>query len=77
VTCRAPRGAFYAFPNVSALPLGADALADRLLEEAGVALLSGTAFGAAGEGHLRLSYATSRERLAEGLARMGAFLASL
>jgi aspartate/methionine/tyrosine aminotransferase len=77
VTCRAPRGAFYAFPNVSALPLGADALADRLLEEAGVALLSGTAFGAAGEGHLRLSYATSRERLAEGLARIGAFLASL
>ena len=77
VTCRAPRGAFYAFPNVSALPLGADALADRLLEEAGVALLSGTAFGAAGEGHLRLSYATSRGRLAEGLARMGVFLASL
>ena len=77
VTCRAPRGAFYAFPNVSALPLGADALADRLLQEAGVALLSGTAFGAAGEGHLRLSYATSRERLAEGLARMRAFLATL
>jgi aspartate aminotransferase len=77
VTCRAPRGAFYAFPNVSALPLGADALADRLLEEAGVALLAGTAFGAAGEGHLRLSYATSRERLAEGLARMRAFLAAL
>jgi aspartate/methionine/tyrosine aminotransferase len=77
VTCRAPRGAFYAFPNVSALPLGADALADRLLEEAGVALLSGTAFGAAGEGHLRLSYATSRDRLAEGLARMRAFLATL
>jgi aspartate aminotransferase len=77
VTCRAPRGAFYAFPNVSALPLGADALADRLLEEAGVALLAGTAFGAAGEGHLRLSYATSRERLAEGLARMRTFLAAL
>ena len=50
------------------VPLDADALADRLLDEAGVALLSGTAFGAAGEGHLRLSYATSRERLAEGLA---------
>ncbi len=77
VTCRAPRGAFYAFPNVSALPLGADALADRLLVEGGGALLSGTAFGAAGGGHLRLSYATSRGRLAEGLARMGAFLASL
>ena len=59
------------------MPLSAPGLADRLLEEAGVALLSGTAFGAAGEGHLRLSYATSRERLLEGLARMGAFLAAL
>jgi aspartate aminotransferase len=77
VSCRVPHGAFYAFPNVTAVPLPAAALADRLLEEAGVALLAGTAFGAAGEGHLRLSYATSRERLEEGLARMGAFLAAL
>jgi aspartate aminotransferase len=77
VSCRTPHGAFYAFPNVTALPLSAAELADRLLEEAGVALLAGTAFGAAGEGHLRLSYATSRERLEEGLARMGAFLAAL
>jgi aspartate aminotransferase len=76
VTCRVPRGAFYAFPNVETVPLAADALARRLLDEAGVALLSGTAFGAAGESHLRLSYATSRERLAEGLERMGAFLAA-
>ena len=77
VSCRVPHGAFYAFPNVEAVPLSADVLADRLLAEAGVALLSGTAFGAAGESHLRISYATSRERLAEGLVRMGAFLASL
>jgi aspartate aminotransferase len=77
VSCRIPHGAFYAFPNVEAVPLGADELAQRLLEEAGVALLSGTAFGAAGEGHLRLSYATSRERLAEGLKRMSEFLSSL
>jgi aspartate/methionine/tyrosine aminotransferase len=77
VTCRVPHGAFYAFPNVEAVPLPADVLADRLLDEAGVALLSGTAFGAAGLGHLRLSYATSRERLSEGLARMGAFLERL
>jgi aspartate aminotransferase len=75
VTCRVPHGAFYAFPNVEAVPLQTAVLAERLLDEAGVALLSGTAFGAAGEGHLRLSYATSRARLAEGLARMGAFLA--
>jgi aspartate aminotransferase len=77
VRCRVPHGAFYAFPNVEAVPLGADALERRLLDEAGVALLSGTAFGAAGENHLRLSYATSRERLAEGIARVGAFLAAL
>jgi aspartate/methionine/tyrosine aminotransferase len=75
VSCRMPHGAFYAFPNVEAVPLTADVLADRLLEEAGVALLTGGAFGAAGENHLRVSYAASRERLAEGLDRMGAFLA--
>jgi aspartate aminotransferase len=77
VSCRVPHGAFYAFPNVAGVPLAADELARRLLEEAGVALLSGTAFGAAGENHLRLSYATSRERLAEGLQRMRRFLDGL
>jgi aspartate aminotransferase len=77
VSSRVPHGAFYAFPNVSAVPLSADVLAERLLSEAGVALLSGTAFGAAGENHLRLSYATSRSRLEEGLERMGRFLGGL
>jgi len=77
VTCRVPHGAFYAFPNVTGVPLPTEVLADRLLDEAGVAVLSGTAFGAAGEGHLRLSFATSRERLAEGLARMRGFLERL
>jgi len=77
VTCRVPHGAFYAFPNVTGVPLPTEVLADRLLDEAGVALLSGTAFGAAGEGHLRLSYATARPRLAEGLGRMRAFLEGL
>jgi aspartate/methionine/tyrosine aminotransferase len=77
ITCRIPHGAFYAFPNIEAVPLSADVLAQRLLDEAGVALLSGTAFGVAGENHLRLSYASSRERLAEGLDRIGRFLAAL
>jgi aspartate aminotransferase len=77
VSCRMPHGAFYAFPNVEAVPLDADTLAARLLEEAGVALLAGGAFGAAGANHLRVSYAASRERLAEGLDRMRGFLASL
>jgi aspartate aminotransferase len=77
VTCAAPGGAFYAFPDVSGAPLDAEALAERLLDEAGVALLAGSDFGAAGLGHLRLSFAASQSQLREGLARMGAFLAAL
>ena len=77
VTCRSPRGAFYVFPNVSGVPLSAEQLADRLLEEAGVAVLAGTAFGAQGANHLRLSYANSQENLARALGRMGDFLARL
>ncbi|HEX7298646.1 MAG TPA: pyridoxal phosphate-dependent aminotransferase [Solirubrobacteraceae bacterium] len=77
VACVTPSGAFYAFPNVRGVPLGADELADRLLEEAGVALLAGSAFGAEGADHLRLSYATSRANLALALERMHGFLARL
>jgi aspartate aminotransferase len=77
VSCRRPQGAFYAFPNVSELPLNPEVLAHRLLEEAGVALLPGSGFGAQGDRHLRLSYANSRENLAEGLERMERFLAKL
>jgi aspartate aminotransferase len=77
VTCRVPRGAFYAFPNVSGVPIGADELADRLLQEAGVAVLAGSAFGRAGADNLRISYANSRENLALALDRMRAFLESL
>ncbi|MDO8506102.1 MAG: pyridoxal phosphate-dependent aminotransferase [Candidatus Limnocylindria bacterium] len=72
VTCRTPRGAFYVFPNVSGLGLGdSAAVASRLLTEAGVACLSGTAFGAVGEGHLRLSYANSLENLDLAVQRIG------
>jgi aspartate aminotransferase len=77
VSCRLPRGAFYAFPDVGGVPVGAEELAARLLEEAGVAVLAGTAFGAAGAGHLRLSYATSRANLEAAVERMGALLATL
>jgi aspartate/methionine/tyrosine aminotransferase len=73
VSCDAPGGAFYAFPKVD----HADAIAPRLLDEAGVALLPGSDFGPAGEGHLRLSFAASQAQLREGLARMGAFLEAL
>jgi aspartate/methionine/tyrosine aminotransferase len=68
VSCATPRGAFYAFPNVTATGLGSKALADRLLDEAGVAVLSGTAFGAYGEGYLRLSYANTLENIEAALA---------
>lgn len=77
VRCLTPRGAFYAFPNIEGTGLCARELADRLLEEAGVATLAGTAFGAGGEGFLRLSYATSLEQIEQALARMGEFLSSL
>jgi aspartate aminotransferase len=77
VSCLSPRGAFYVFPNVAGTPIGAEMLADRLLEEAGVALLAGTAFGAQGADHLRLSYANSQENLTRALERMGGFLGGL
>ena len=68
--CRQPQGAFYAFPNIREIGQSSAELADRLLEEAGVALLPGSAFGAYGEGYLRLSYATGVEAIREGLARI-------
>ena len=77
VSCRSPRGAFYVFPNVAGVPIGAEELADRLLEEAGVAVLAGTAFGAEGADHLRLSYANSQANLARALERFSGFLAGL
>ncbi|HZP96802.1 MAG TPA: pyridoxal phosphate-dependent aminotransferase [Candidatus Limnocylindria bacterium] len=71
ISCRRPSGAFYVFPNVTKLGLGnAATVASRLLNEAGVACLAGTAFGAAGEGHLRLSYANSLENLQLAVQRM-------
>jgi len=70
VSCVTPQGAFYVFPNVSATGLPARELAGRLLDEAGVAVLAGTAFGEYGEGYLRLSYANSLANIEEALASM-------
>ena len=75
VTCALPKGAFYAFPNVRSFKKPAKEIADYLLNEAGVAVLSGTAFGAYGEGYLRLSYANSVENIQEALHRMKEALA--
>lgn len=70
ISCRRPAGAFYAFPNVSKVPMSSDQFARYLLHEHGVATLSGTAFGEAGRGYLRISYAASRENLKEALRRI-------
>jgi len=70
VTCRRPRGAFYVFPNITATGRTSAEVADRLLQEAGVAVLSGAAFGVHGEGYLRISYANSEANLTKALERM-------
>ena len=70
VSCRSPRGAFYVFPNVTALGRPSAEVAEALLKEAGVAALGGTAFGQYGEGYLRLSYANSEANLRKALERM-------
>jgi aspartate/methionine/tyrosine aminotransferase len=70
VTCARPRGAFYAFPNITRTRRSSAEVAGRLLDEAGVAALSGTAFGEHGEGYLRFSYANSEANLRKALDRM-------
>jgi aspartate aminotransferase len=69
-SCRMPKGAFYVFPNITATGWKSKALADALLEEAGVACLSGTSFGEFGEGYLRFSVANSMENLSKALERV-------
>ena len=76
VVCPRPQGAFYVFPDISETGLTGAQLADRLLHEAGVCVLAGTAFGGIGENHIRISYANSRENLTEALARIRRFVAS-
>ena len=76
VTCRRPGGAFYAFPNVTGTGVSSDALQQRMLEETGIAVISGTSFGAFGEGYLRFSYANSTENIQRALDRMGEMLAA-
>jgi len=69
-SCRMPKGAFYVFPNITATGWKSKPLADALLEQTGVAALSGTAFGQFGEGYLRFSVANSLKNLAEALERI-------
>ncbi|HEV7254998.1 MAG TPA: pyridoxal phosphate-dependent aminotransferase [Mesorhizobium sp.] len=74
VSCVTPKGAFYAFPNISGTGWKAKPLASALLEEAGVATIGGPDFGVLGEGYIRLSYANSEENISRALERMRAFL---
>ena len=74
VSCITPKGAFYAFPNVSKTGWKAKKLASDLLENAGVALIGGPDFGILGEGYIRLSYANSEENILRALERMKKFL---
>ncbi|RME45689.1 MAG: pyridoxal phosphate-dependent aminotransferase [Chloroflexi bacterium] len=77
IRCVMPAGAFYAFPNVTGTGLGSRELADRLLNQAGVATLPGDSFGAFGAGYLRLSYANSVENIRKALARIEEVVAGL
>ncbi len=75
VSCVRPQGAFYLFPNVRSYGVTSEAMADYLLQHAGVAVVPGSAFGAEGEGHIRISYCTELERVIEGGTRIGKALA--
>lgn len=74
VSCITPKGAFYAFPNVSKTGWAAKKLANALLDDAGVALIGGPDFGVHGEGFIRVSYANSEENIRKAVERMGDFL---
>jgi aspartate aminotransferase len=77
ISCCLPKGAFYAFPNVKELGRTSEFIADYLLNQAGVACLSGADFGKYGEGYLRLSYANSQENIKEAIRRIKESLAKL
>ncbi|MCL2056694.1 MAG: pyridoxal phosphate-dependent aminotransferase [Oscillospiraceae bacterium] len=77
ISCRQPKGAFYVFPDISAFGMTSADFAARLLEEAGVAASWGTSFGKYGEGHIRLSYATSLENIKIAVERIEKFTGSL
>ena len=74
IRCHSPNGAFYVFPNITGTGRKSKQLEKELMEKAGVAVLSGTSFGAYGEGYIRLSYANSKENIRKALDKMAAQL---
>jgi aspartate/methionine/tyrosine aminotransferase len=76
VRCAKPQGSFYAFPNIEGTGFDERELADRLLTEAGVAVLPGTAFGEGGKGYIRLAYTQSEDELGRGLKQIADFISA-
>jgi aminotransferase len=74
LTCYEPRGAFYAFPSIAATNLTSDQFAEQLLRECEVAVVPGSAFGEAGEGFIRCTYCTARDKIEQAIERMGKFV---
>ncbi len=74
IRCHSPNGAFYVFPNITGTGRKSKQLEKELMEKAGVAVLSGTSFGAYGEGYIRLSYANSKENIQKALDKIAAQL---
>jgi aspartate/methionine/tyrosine aminotransferase len=75
--CHKPQGAFYLFPNINHFGISSSDMERRLMHEAGVAVLSGTSFGASGEGYIRFSYATSQENIEKALTKLAEFARKL
>jgi aspartate aminotransferase len=75
-SCITPKGAFYAFPNITGTGMKSKALEELLLEEVGVATIAGTSFGHMGDGYIRFSYASSTENIREALGRVKTLMAS-
>ena len=74
ITCAVPKGAFYAFPNVEGTGMTSSEFANRVLEEAGVAVLAGESFGEYGNGYIRISFANSTENLLQAIDRIRKFV---
>jgi aminotransferase len=74
ISCLKPPGSFYAFPNIKALGVPSQAFAEDLVTQAGVVVVPGSAFGAMGEGYLRIVFANSDENIREALRRIGGFV---
>ena len=77
INCRLPLGAFYAFPNISGTGLTSSEFADKALDEYGVALLSGTAFGEFGDNYIRISFANSEDNLSLAIDRLSKMIKDL